>query len=173
MGIGRGPSSSPLMIGYFGLDWAGCIAPRKVTEDYAFKMAGGAIFWRSRKHTIVAISSCEAEDNSLCTAARKAIWVFKVLCSCLERTGRTPICLLVDDQGYTTSAENMYTKARTKHIDIRYQSVRETVSSKQVIMAYSSSCDQAADVLARPFLCVLYEEMRNLLGIVIQNSFSC
>ena len=42
-------------------DYAGDTAERKSTSGYIFLLAGGAISWKSKKQSIVATSSCEAE----------------------------------------------------------------------------------------------------------------
>ena len=49
------------VIGYFGVDFAGCIDSRKSTSGYVFMLASGAMSWRSMKQTLTATSSMEAE----------------------------------------------------------------------------------------------------------------
>ncbi len=49
------------IIGYCDSDWAGCKQTRKSTEGFVFLYGGVAISWRSKKQTVVATSSCEAE----------------------------------------------------------------------------------------------------------------
>ncbi|RZC25344.1 Retrovirus-related Pol polyprotein from transposon TNT 1-94 [Glycine soja] len=43
------------------LDFVGCVDSHKSTSGYIFMMAGGAISWRSVKHTLTATSTMEAE----------------------------------------------------------------------------------------------------------------
>jgi len=49
------------VIGYSDLDFVGCVDSHKSTSGYIFMMAGGAISWRSVKHTLTATSTMEAE----------------------------------------------------------------------------------------------------------------
>ena len=72
-------SSDVPIVGYCDSDWAGCNESSQSTEAYVFLLTGGAISWRSKKQSIVALSSCEAEYISACTAAKEAIWLSNVL----------------------------------------------------------------------------------------------
>jgi len=49
------------LLGYTDSDWAGDIATRRSTAGYIFNIGSGAISWSSRRQTVVALSSCEAE----------------------------------------------------------------------------------------------------------------
>ena len=61
--------------GYADADWAGDINDRKSTSGYLFKIGGGAVSWRSKKQTNVALSTAEAEYMALASAAQEAIWL--------------------------------------------------------------------------------------------------
>ena len=47
------------VIGYSDSDFAGCVDSRKSTSGYIFKLADGAISWRSAKQTLTATSTME------------------------------------------------------------------------------------------------------------------
>eukprot|EP00171_Calliarthron_tuberculosum_P021771 IDg21771t1 len=144
-GIMYDSSSSPSPVGYSDSDWAGCVETRKSTEGFVFLISGGAISWRSKKQTVVATSSCEAEYISVCSATKEAIWLSKLL-SCLQgKVNAAPMKILVDNQGAIASAHNWSINARNKHIDIRYHFVREAVLANQVNISYCSGADQLAD----------------------------
>lgn len=100
-------------------------------------------------------------------AIKEAIWLSKGLSSLLAYTNPTPVCVLLDSQGSTSSGEDMSINAHSKYREICYRFVRESVRFKQGTLSYYPSDDQAADVLTKPLLCVLHEKKRNLLGIVI------
>ena len=67
------------VFGYGDSDWAGDHADRKSTSTYVFMMAGSAITWCSKKQTIVALSSCEAEYVAMCMTCKEAIWLKRLL----------------------------------------------------------------------------------------------
>jgi len=158
-------SSDIPIIGYSDSDWAGCNDSRKSTEAYVFLLTGGAISWRSKKQSIVALSSCEAEYISACTAAKEAIWLSKVMQNMLGTDKPSPITVLMDNQGSIKSAQNMSINARNKHIDIRHHFVRDAVAKKDVLLAYCPTSDQVADILTKPLIRVLFEKFRSLMGI--------
>ena len=155
---------SPI-VGYCDSDWAGCNESRKSTEAYVFLLTGGAISWRSKKQSIVALSSCEAEYISACTAAKEAIWLSNVLQTTVGTDKPLPITVFMDNQGSIKSAQNMSINARNKHIDIRHHFVREAVAKKEVALAYCPTSDQVADILTKPLPRVLFEKFRTLMGI--------
>ena len=58
------------LIGYSDADWGGDINDRKSTSGYIFKINGGAVSWRRKKQTCVALSTAEAEYIALSAAAQ-------------------------------------------------------------------------------------------------------
>jgi len=56
------------LVGFFDADWVGDINDRKCTSGYLFKVSGGAVSWRSKKQTCVALSTAEAEYVALAFA---------------------------------------------------------------------------------------------------------
>ena len=117
-------------------------------------MCGGAVPWRSKKQSSIALSSVEAEYISSCTASKEAIWLSNVLKEILHTSNTTPIHLLVDSSGSISSAHNEPINDRNKHIDIRYHFVRHPIADKKITMSYCPTNDQTADILTKP--CLLY-----------------
>ena len=58
--------------GYSDAYWGGCLQSRNSTSGYVFKLCGGPISWDSRKQTVVAKSTCEAEYIALSEACKEA-----------------------------------------------------------------------------------------------------
>ena len=59
------------LVGFSDADWAGDSNNRKSTSGYVFVMNGGAISWKSRKQTCVALSTAEAEYVALASATQE------------------------------------------------------------------------------------------------------
>ncbi len=78
-GITFGLSQDLKPIGYTDSDWGGCRETRKSTSGYVFMIAGGPVCWRSKKQSIVATSSCEAEYIASCSAAKEAVWLSRLI----------------------------------------------------------------------------------------------
>ena len=53
------------MIGFSDADWAGDVNTRKSTSGYICRIGGATISWKSKRQSIVALSSTEAEYVAL------------------------------------------------------------------------------------------------------------
>ena len=65
--------------GYADADWAGDVSTRKSTTGYLFQIGNGTVSWKTRRQSIVALSSTEAEYVSLSCAAQETIWMRNLL----------------------------------------------------------------------------------------------
>ena len=60
------------LICYVDADWGGDVTERKSNSGHYFQYLGAPITWTSRKQTLVALSSTEAEYIALCEAAQES-----------------------------------------------------------------------------------------------------
>ena len=141
------------LVGYSDADWAGDTKDRKSTSGFVFTLGGGPISWGSKKQTIVAVSTCEAEYISMSTASKEAVWLRRLVSDMLldlVSTKLHPTLIHSDNQGAIALAQNESVNNRNKHIDIAYHFVREVVRTKLVELAYLPSTDMPADALTKP-----------------------
>src|SRR5258706_15835903 len=68
------------MEGFSDSDWAGCVDTRRSTSGFVWIMGGGAICWRSKLQSIVALSSTEAEYVGATPAIQEVVWLRDLLC---------------------------------------------------------------------------------------------
>ena len=68
------PQGNSLFYGYADAAYANT-EDYKSTLGHVFLAAGGAITWRSKKQTVIALSSMEAEYVALSKASREACWL--------------------------------------------------------------------------------------------------
>ena len=98
----------PEIIGYADSDYAGDLATRKSTSGYVFLIADGAVSWKSKKQTVVATSSCEAEYIASCAATKEAIWLSRLYVDIRLQPKPDTVCIRVDNNGacllYTSDA---------------------------------------------------------------------
>ncbi|KAA0063251.1 putative mitochondrial protein [Cucumis melo var. makuwa] len=57
------------------IDWGGNVDDHKSTSGYAFGMGLGVFSWTSKKQSVVALSTTEAEYISLVAAGCQALWL--------------------------------------------------------------------------------------------------
>ena len=67
------------IIGYNDSDWAGSLKDRKNTTGFVFFMGETTFTWTSKKQSIVALSTCEAEYIVAASCVCHAIWLRKLM----------------------------------------------------------------------------------------------
>ncbi|RVW40614.1 Retrovirus-related Pol polyprotein from transposon RE1 [Vitis vinifera] len=102
---------------YSDADWAGNIIDRRSTSGYCSFVWGNLVTWRSKKQSVVARSSAEAEYRALAQGICEGIWIKRVL-SELGQTSSSPILMMCDNQAAISIAKNPVHHDRTKHVEI-------------------------------------------------------
>eukprot|EP00253_Pinus_taeda_P024426 PITA_24426 len=59
--------------GFVDADWAGDLDQRRSTSGYVFNLFGGAVNWMSKKQSVVALSTTEAEYMAATHASKEAV----------------------------------------------------------------------------------------------------
>ncbi|XP_047331638.1 cucumisin-like [Impatiens glandulifera] len=130
---------------------------------------GNLITWRSKKQSIVAQSSAEAEYRSLALGICKGIWIRHIL----EELGLPPdrpIQMLCDNQAAISIAKNPIHRARTKHIEIDRHFISENVNKGSIAPLYVISRNQVADILTKALPKPNFEELCGNLNNNISTS---
>ena len=76
-----------------------------------------------------------------------------------------PTTICVDNQGAMKLADNLQFHNRTKHIDIRYHFVRDTLAAGEVILQHLPTADIVADVLTKPLPRDKHEKHFGAMGL--------
>ena len=74
---------------------------------------------------------------SLTTATQEALWLRRLL-SEIKAIPAAPTVIKEDNQGIIAVAKNPISHARTKHIDIKFHFVRETLQDELIEIVYCS-----------------------------------
>ena len=159
-------------VGYSDSDWAGDVNDRKSTGGYVFTMCGGPISWSSRKQSVVATSSCEAEYIALCAACKEAIWVMKIVSPLIKITevGKS-VTIFSDSQSAIALSLTEAVNRRNKHIAITYHFVREVVDDGRVKLEYIPTKNMLADTMTKPLGRVKFQGLREVSGIFGKGEF--
>ncbi|KAG5463588.1 MAG: hypothetical protein BJ554DRAFT_6282 [Olpidium bornovanus] len=135
-------------------DWASDAEDRHSQTGYIFTLAGGAVNWRSTKQKCVALSSTEVEYLAASEYARDAVWICRMLSEINVIDAKTAIPVYIDNSGAKTLSDGSNGSSRTKHIEVRAQFVRHTVSERTIelrrVLTASNSADTLTKALARP-----------------------
>uniref|UniRef100_A0A2N9H2N5 Uncharacterized protein n=1 Tax=Fagus sylvatica TaxID=28930 RepID=A0A2N9H2N5_FAGSY len=142
-------SSGHLRIeGYTDADWAGSPSDRKSTTGYCTFIGGNLVTWKSKKQSVVARSSAEAEYRAMAHTTCELTWLRTVLQEFgLLTQGPTP--LYCDNQAAIHIVSNPVFHERTKHIEVDCHFVRSKVESKDIITPFVPSGSQLANIFTK------------------------
>ncbi|KAE9018981.1 hypothetical protein PR001_g13989 [Phytophthora rubi] len=135
--------------GYCDSDWANDAETRKSTTGFVFTLAGGAISWMSRRQSIVALSTAEAEYVAACEATMEAVAESNILQEILPKRA-VKLRIGIDNQAAHTMATNPTYSRRTRHIELRWHYVREQVEKGAVKMHKVKGDVNPADTFTKP-----------------------
>mmetsp|Transcript_9724 Transcript_9724/g.9805 ORF Transcript_9724/g.9805 Transcript_9724/m.9805 type:complete len:420 (+) Transcript_9724:643-1902(+) len=109
----------------------------------------GAFIWKSKKQTVTADSSTVAEFIATHTAAQEIMWARSILGE-LGYPQEGPTLLREDNQSTIAMLNNDCHGSKTKHIDIRYNLIREQVQKGTIQLVYCPTEDMISDILTKP-----------------------
>ncbi|KAK9911087.1 hypothetical protein M0R45_035010 [Rubus argutus] len=165
--VGRGilmkNNGNTEIMGYTDADWAGNTLDRKSTTGFCTFVGGNLVTWRSKKQTVVARSSAEAEYRAMASTSCELIWL-KGLLSNLGFPSNQPMSLFCDNQAAMHIASNPVFHERTKHIEVDCHYVRAQVQSKVIDTHYTRSHDQLADIFTKYLPTAQFHRILGKLG---------
>jgi hypothetical protein len=125
----------------------------------------GSIFSLSKKQTVTADSSTVAELIAAHLAAHEIMWARNFL-SELGYPQNNPTTLFEDNMSTISLIVNKGNGQRSKHIDLRYNFVREQVVEKVLAMIHLPGVDMTSDILTKPLGPTAFLHLRpKLLGM--------
>ncbi|MCO5550600.1 hypothetical protein L7F22_065452 [Adiantum nelumboides] len=151
------------VMGYRDSSYAGDLDNRRSMLGYVFKMARGAVSWRSRLQTCVTQSTTEAEYVAASEACKEAIWLGRLVTD-LGIKEETPM-LHCDSQSAIQLARNPVYHSKTKHVDVKYHFIREMVEDKQVQLVKVHTTDYPTDLLTKGLPGESFAHCRKLLSV--------
>ena len=132
----------------------------------------GSFHSRSKKQTITADSSTVAEFIAAHFAAKEIMWARSFLAE-LGFPQSTPTILFEDNKSTIAMIENQSNTQRTKHIDIRYNMIREQVLQRVIRMEHLATVDMTSDALTKALAPQPFLHLRpRLLGMLLRSHIS-
>ena len=133
---------------YTNADWAGSSTDRRSTSGYCTFLGGNLVTWQSKKQSVVALSSAEAEFKSLAHGICEPIWI-KRLFEDLKISVSLPIKIYCDNKVVISIAHNPVLHNRTKHIEVDKHFIKEKIETELICVPYVLSAQQGADILTK------------------------
>jgi hypothetical protein len=152
------------LIGYCDADYAGDTDKRRSTTGYVFLLYGGPVSWCSKRQSCTALSTTEAEFVAACEAAKEATWLLRLLQELgIKENG--PVPLMSDSQSAIRVVNTTEFHQRTKHIDVKYNYIRDQQSNGIVDVRYICTNQQLGDIFTKPLPTPRFFMLRDQIGI--------
>ena len=144
-------------------DYGGCVDTRRSTTGYVVTLHGGLVSWSSKLQKSIATSTMHAEYVAAAEVAKEALWLRQLLTDLGYELESTPINC--DSQCAIQNIRNPRVTDRSKHIEIRYHMIRETVASGAVTMYDCRTDEMVADVMTKPLPVERFRKHRLGMGV--------
>ena len=166
-----GGKGGNLVEGYCDMDWVSQEGHHSIL-GFSFHYRQGMVSWSSKKQSIIALSSTEAEYITETHTTKEAIWLQSFV---NEINGGItgPLTMKADNQGAIVLAKNNKFHSRTKHIDLHYHFICETVENDKVKMEYIPSANDVADIFTKPLAKPKFKCFVKLLSLAIMKEPRC
>ncbi|GAV75190.1 hypothetical protein CFOL_v3_18669 [Cephalotus follicularis] len=130
-------------------------------------MTGGAVSWKSAKQMLIASSTMQAEFVACYGAATQAIWFrnFMRIFIVVDFVSR-PIRLYCDNSSAVLFINNNKGITGSKHIEIKYLTIKEKVKNGDVAVEHISTNDMVADPLTKGLRPCIFERHVASMGLV-------
>ncbi|CAE7217587.1 unnamed protein product [Symbiodinium sp. CCMP2592] len=141
--------SETLLSGYVDASWNVC------------SVSGAIVLWHgmmikcfSRKQSVTALSSAEAELAALTEAAKEAVYLSLLLETLLQGlpagdTGSYPIYLSSDSEAALSISKMKGLLRRVRHLELRHRYLQELVQSERLRLTFIQGCLNPSDGLTK------------------------
>jgi len=122
--------------GYVDSDFAGAASSLKSTIGYVLLLGSGIVQWYSKRQSITASSTANAEFIAIESAIQELVW-FRQLVQEITQSSLQVSTLFNDNQvSFSTFKDTTY-KPHSKNIGVRVYQIREFIEDgKDVVMDY-------------------------------------
>lgn len=150
---------------YADADWAGDNVDRKSTSGYVISLFGNIIDWKSRKQKCITKASTYAEYVALSEVVSELKYI-RELVKIFDINVNKPIKIYEDNSGAINIANNGNFTKNSKHIEIHYHFVHESVKEKLINVCKIDSNKNVADMFTKALCKEKFEKFRKLLNVV-------
>ncbi|KAK4393540.1 Retrovirus-related Pol polyprotein from transposon TNT 1-94 [Sesamum angolense] len=106
----------------------------------------------------------EAEYIAAAATSNQAIWLRRILEDMGEKQ-EEPTTIYCDNKSAIAITKNPVKHNRTKHINIKYHSLREATTRGEIELKYCSTEEQLADIFTKALPRNKFEELRMKIGV--------
>ena len=147
---------------YADADWANSKADRRSVTGWVSKLNGDPVSRASQKQRTVALSTAEAELYAESAAMQEMLWLRGLLKE-LGLSSQAGSVVYGDNQSAIAITHNGIKGERTKHVDIKYHFVTETVERGDVVLKWVPTTEQQADIFTKALAAPVFLHFRKQL----------
>ncbi|KAJ0948746.1 putative RNA-directed DNA polymerase [Helianthus annuus] len=151
--------------GYVDSDWAKCLTSRKSVTGFGIFLGNSLVSWKSKKQSVVARSTAEAEYRAMCSACCEVMWILNLLKELYVECS-LPVNLFCDSQSAISIAFNPVFHERTKHFELDLHFLREKISAGVVVPVKVTSEQQLADLFTKGLNGSQHDTLCEMLGML-------
>jgi hypothetical protein len=159
---GRGAQVQVDVCAFSDADWANSKHDRKSISGWVAKLNGDPVSWSSKKQRVVALSTCEAELYAEAAAIQEVLWL-RGLMKELGLNASTGSLVYGDNQSAIATSSNGIKSERTKHVDVKYHFITETVENGDVKLKWVPTQQQQADIFTKALHAPVFLHLRRLI----------
>lgn len=152
------------IIAYADADFGGDLDDRKSTSGYVIMRNGGPLSWKSKKQTITAQSTAEAELIALNFAARDVAWITQLYVD-MGKEIKYPTIIHEDNQSAIAICRSPINNNTNKHIAIKQGFIKDEVEQGRIEIEYIPSKEQLADIFTKPLSKSQFQILREQIGL--------
>ena len=134
-------STHPQVIGFSDSDFGGCQDTRHCTLGYVYLFSGGAISWKSQKSELIYTSTMEAEYVACYEASIQGIWLRNFVSEFKA--------VKFIDKLLTLYCDNQAAIFFSKHMDLKYLSLKQDVRREKFIIEHNGTELMVADIFTK------------------------
>jgi hypothetical protein len=159
---GKGALLQVDVCAYADADWANNKGDRRSVTGWVAKVNGDPVSWSSKKQRTVALSTCEAELYAEAAAIQEVLWL-RGLVKELGLGAQIGSIVYGDNQSAIAVTNNGIKGEKTKHVDVKYHFVTETVERGDVQLKWIPTAEQQADIFTKALPAPAFELLRKQL----------
>lgn len=155
------------VVGYSDSDFGGSVDDLKSTSGYIFTLAGAAISWKSVKQTLITSSTMYAEFVACYGASLQAVWLKNLITEIrVVDSISLPMLIYCDNSAAVFFAKNNKITGASKHMEIKYLTVRDLVKKGDIIIENCKTELMLADPLTKGLSASLFNKHVVDMGIL-------